>query len=220
MRTSLIIPTLNEIDGVRAVMPKIDRAWCDEILVVDGGSTDGTVEWLQAHEWAVTRQVHRGLGAAYRQAQAMTTGDVLITFSPDGNSLPDRIPALVEKMRSGYDMVIVSRYLDGARSLDDDALTSLGNPLFTRLINRCFGGHYTDSLVIFRAYKRDILERLRIDAPHLTYEAQLSIRAAKQRLNVAEIPGDEPKRVGGRRKMNPFATGLHILREVGRNLYA
>ncbi len=219
MKTSLIIPTLNEIDGVQHVMPQIDRSWCDEILVVDGGSTDGTVEWLREQGWAVTLQSQPGLGAAYRQAQAQTTGDVIVTFSPDGNSLPGRIPVLIDKMREGYDMVIVSRYLDGAKSQDDDFLTSLGNPLFTFLINRCFGGHYTDALVIFRAYKRELLARLDIDAAHLTYEAQLSIRAAKQRLKVAEVPGDEPKRIGGVRKMSPFATGWDILKEVGRNLH-
>ena len=218
MKTTLIIPTLNEIDGVKAIMPQIDRKWCDEVIIVDGGSTDGTVEWLGDNGWWVIRQEQRGLGNAYRQAQSLTTGDVILTFSPDGNSQSDRIPALIEEMRKGYDMVIVSRYLDGAKSDDDDALTSWGNPLFTFIINTCFGGKYTDSLVIFRAYKRNLLQRLNINALHLTYEAQISIRAAKSGLNIGEIPGDEPKRIGGVRKMSPFGTGFEILKEIGWNL--
>jgi glycosyltransferase involved in cell wall biosynthesis len=218
IKTVLIIPTLNEIDGCKAIMPQIDRSWCDEVIVVDGGSNDGTVEWLRANGWRVIIQEKRGLGNAYRQAQAATTGDVIITFSPDGNSRADRIPDLIAEMKKGYDMVIVSRYLDGAKSLDDDALTSWGNPLFTFMINTCFKGQYTDSLVIFRAYKRSILASLPIDAGHMTYEAQLSIRAAKARLKVGEIPGDEPKRIGGERKMSPFGTGFEILKEIGRNL--
>ncbi len=218
MKTTLIIPTLNEIDGVRACMPQINRNWCNEVIVVDGGSNDGTVEWLRENGWRVIIQDKRGLGNAYRQAHAATTGDVIITFSPDGNSLAERIPALIKEMEKGYDMVIVSRYLGDARSDDDDALTSWGNPLFTFLINICFGGRYTDSLVIFRAYKRDLLTRLNIDAEHLTYEAQISMRAAKQKLKIGEISGHEPKRIGGVRKMSPFGTGFAILREIGRNL--
>lgn len=220
MKTVLIIPTLNEIDGCKAIMPQIDRSWCDEVIIVDGGSTDGTVEWLRENNWRVIIQEQRGLGNAYRQAHAATTGDVIITFSPDGNSRADRIPALIAEMKKGFDMVIVSRYLDGAKSDDDDALTSFGNPLFTFLINRCFKGKYTDSLVIFRAYKREILTNLPIDADHMTYEAQISIRAAKAGLRIGEIPGDEPKRIGGVRKMSPFGTGFEILKEIGRNLIA
>lgn len=218
MKTALVIPTLNEIDGVKAVMPRIDRSWCDEILVVDGGSSDGTVEWLRANDYRVVLQDEPGIGNAYRKAYAHTTGDVILTFSPDGNSIPELIPDLVAAMAGGPDLVIVSRYLGKARSEDDDRLTSLGNWFFTTAINLLFGGHYTDALVIFRAYRRDIIRRLDIDAPHMTYEAQISIRAAKYRLRVAEISGDEPRRIGGERKMHPFRTGWTILREMGREL--
>jgi glycosyltransferase involved in cell wall biosynthesis len=218
MKTSLIIPTLNEIDGVRAIMPRIDPSWCSEILIVDGGSTDGTVEWLREHDYRVIIQELKGIGNAYRQAHRHTTGDVIMTFSPDGNSIPELIPRIVSKMEEGYDLVIASRYLGDARSDDDDPLTAVGNALFTRSINLLFGGHYTDALVIFRAYRRDLVDRLAIDAAHMTYEAQISIRAAKYGLKVAEIAGDEPRRIGGERKMHPFRTGWTILCEMGREL--
>jgi len=219
VKTSLIIPTLNEIDGVRAVMPRIDRSWCSEVLVVDGGSSDGTIEWLRANDWRVIVQDKPGIGNAYRQAYAHTTGDVILTFSPDGNSIPEIVPDLVRAMEKGYDLVIVSRYLGKARSHDDDWLTSLGNVFFTKSINLLFGGHYTDALVIFRAYRREIIRRLDIDAPHMTYEAQISIRAAKYGLRIAEIAGDEPRRIGGERKMHPFRTGWTILKEMRRELF-
>jgi glycosyltransferase involved in cell wall biosynthesis len=218
VKTSLIIPTLNEIDGVRAVMHRINPGWCDEILVVDGGSSDGTVEWLREHGYRVIIQDVPGIGNAYRQAYRHTAGEVIVTFSPDGNSIPELIPALLRKMAEGYDLVIASRYLGAARSEDDDFLTSLGNAFFTRSINLLFGGRYTDALVIFRAYRRDLIDRLGIDAPHMTYEAQISIRAARFGLMVGEISGDEPRRIGGERKIPPFRTGWTILREMGREL--
>ena len=72
--------------------------------------------------------------------------------------------------------------------------------------------------MIFRAYRRDLIDRLGIDAPHMTYEAQISIRSARFGMKVAEIAGDEPRRIGGERKMHPFRTGWTILREMGREL--
>jgi hypothetical protein len=61
-------------------------------------------------------------------------GDVVITFSPDGNSIAELIPELVNKMKEGYDMVIVSRYLNEAKSEDDDIITAFGNWLFTKTV--------------------------------------------------------------------------------------
>lgn len=80
-------------------------------------------------------------------------GDIVLTFSPDGNSIPEFIPELINKMKEGCDMVIVSRYLDDAKSDDDDFITGFGNWLFTKTINVLHGGHYTDAMVIFRAYR-------------------------------------------------------------------
>ena len=86
----------------------------------------------------------------------MVTGDVVLTFSPDGNSIPEVIPQLVKKMEGGYDLVIASRYLDDAKSEDDDIFTGLGNWLYTKSINILHGGRFTDALVIFRAYKKSL----------------------------------------------------------------
>ena len=71
-----------------------------------------------------------GLRHAYTKALPLIEGDILLTFSPDGNSIPELIPDVVNKIREGWDMVVVSRYLDGARSEDDDTVTGFGNWFF------------------------------------------------------------------------------------------
>jgi glycosyltransferase involved in cell wall biosynthesis len=217
MKTTLVIPTLNEIDGMKAIMPKIKREWVDQILIVDGGSTDGTIEYAKENNYEIMVQKTKGIGNGYREALPLVKGDVIITFSPDGNSVPEGIPQLVDKMKEGYDLVIASRYKDDAKSYDDDIFTKIGNKLFTSSINLLFGGKYTDTLVIFRAYKKSIIEELKIDAPHLTFEFQISIRAAQKKLRIGEIPGDEPKRIGGERKMKPLHTGYTLILEMFKN---
>lgn len=213
-KTTLFVPTLNEIDGMKAIMPHVKKQWVDEILVLDGGSTDGTVEYAKSKGYRVVMQKSKGITNAYREALKVAKGDIIVAFSPDGNSLPEVIPKLVRKMKEGYDMVIASRYIGGAKSYDDDLVTAFGNFMFTTLINICFGGNYTDSLVMLRAFKKDIVQKLHIDVPRAGLEPILSIRCAKLKLKVAEIPASEPKRIGGARKMNPLLNGLDILRLI------
>ncbi len=220
MKTTLLVLTMNEIEGVKLIMPRIKNEWVDEILVVDGGSVDGTKEWLTARGYKVITQKSKGVCGAYWEGMDAATGDVIIPFSPDNNSLPEMIPALVRKMGDGYDMVIASRYLGKAKSYDDDPVTALGNWMFTRMVNVLFGGKFTDSLVMFRAYKKSIVTELEMDEKRRpVFEMQLCIRCAKQGLTVAEIPADEPKRIGGVRKMRPLYNGSTLLWQIAKEIF-
>ncbi|MBN1670964.1 MAG: glycosyltransferase family 2 protein [Kiritimatiellae bacterium] len=228
MKTTLLMPTWNEADGMKEIMPRIQRDWVDEIMVVDAGSTDGTLEYARDHGYRIVQQQRPGLKHAYMEAMKQITNDVVITFSPDGNSDPDRLPDLTAKMRAGYDMVIVSRYAAGARSEDDDAVTAFGNKLFTTMINLLYRARYTDTLVMYRAYRREIFTALDMDkkdgfAERVVYnrastEPLLCIRAAKMGLRCADIPGDEPPRIGGKRKLQVFRGGAAILCMILREL--
>lgn len=212
-KVTLAIYTLNEIAGLKAILPEIRREWCDEIIVIDGGSTDGTVEFAEQAGLPVYRQTEPRWGGAHREAYRRATGDIIIDFSPDGNSKPELIPALIAKMREGYDMVIASRYTGGAHSEDDTPVTGFGNALFTRLVNLLFGAAFTDSLVIYRAMRRDFLERaglLDVSLPQCV-TVLTCIRAAKTGARTLDIPGDEPKRIGGATKMNPWIDGWRVL---------
>jgi len=219
MKTTLLVMTLNEVDGMKAIMPKIRRDWVDQIIVVDGGSTDGTIEWSREQGYQVYVQQQKGFRHAYEEVIPLVDGDVILTFSPDGNSVPELIPQLLDKMRAGYDMVIASRYLGLAKSDDDDFITAFGNWLFTKTINVLHGGHYTDAMVIYRAYKTRLVYDLelmdegayrtpeKLFFTKISWEPLLSVRAAKRKLKIAEIPGDEPARIGGERKLQIIRWG-------------
>ena len=125
-------------------------------------------------------------------------------------------------MKAGFDMVIVSRYKDGAKSLDDSFLSGLGNWAFTFLINLFFRSKYTDSLIGFRALRADAVRKIRLaDGPNTAFERKYyqytswdflsSVRCAKLKMKVAEIPGDEPPRAGGVEKVNKTRVGLVLL---------
>jgi glycosyltransferase involved in cell wall biosynthesis len=95
MKYTLIIPTLNEIDGVREIMPKIRGEWYDQLIIADGNSTDGTIEYLREKGYPVYLQKKKGMRNAYMEIYDLIEGDIIMTFSPNGNSLPDLIPQLL-----------------------------------------------------------------------------------------------------------------------------
>lgn len=219
MNITLLIPALNEIEGMKVIMPRVDSNAFTQILVLDGGSTDGTAEWSREQGYEVHVQTQPGIRHAYNEVLPKIRGDILITFSPDGNSVPELLPDLITEMEKGFDMVIVSRYLGDATSEDDDIITRFGNWLFTRTVNLLFNARYTDVMVMYRAYKKQVIYDLELDkdAAYITpetlfrtrvsWEPLLSVRAAKHNLKIGEIPGDEPPRIGGERKLQLFKWG-------------
>jgi hypothetical protein len=120
---------------------------------------------------------------------------------------------LIAKIKEGYDMVTASRYAGGAKSEDDTALTRFGNLLLTKTINIVFRAHATDSLVIFRAYRRSFLERSGILDAELgqCVTALLTIRCARIKGKYTDIPGDEPNRLFGTSKLNVVVDGLRVV---------
>lgn len=231
MKVTLLIPTLNEVNGMKAIMPQIKPEWYDQLLIVDGQSTDGTIEYARAQGYEVVIQQKKGMRHAYMEALPHVRGDVILTFSPDGNSIPGLIPDCIAKLKEGYDMVIVSRYKDTAKSYDDDAVTSFGNKLFTTTINLLHGAHYTDAMVIYRAYPTRLIQELDLDKDssyefeerlfktNISWEPLLSVRAAKRHLKVSEIPGDEPAREGGERKLQVMRWGAAYMWQVVREVF-
>ena len=222
---------MNEVEGLRTLMPRVKREWVDQILVVDGQSRDGSAEYAREQGYEVHVQKEKGLRKAFIEGWPLIRGEVVITFSPDGNCIPEVIPALIEKMKEGYDMVVASRYLDGAKSEDDNWVTGFGNWFFSRvLINGLHGGHYTDAMGMYRAYKTQLFYDLDLDKEEsyatekfwlttMGCEPLLSMRAAKRRLKVAEILGVEPRRVTGKAKLQTIRWGGAYLFQVIRELW-
>jgi glycosyltransferase involved in cell wall biosynthesis len=219
MKTTLAILALNEIEAIQVVVPQIQRDWVDEIIVVDGGSTDGTIEWCEAHGLRVLRQRRRGYGAGMREVIEIAQGDVVIEFMADGNCDPAAIPRLIEKMSEGYDLVIGSRYTDGARSFDDTWVTRFGNWGFTKMINVLFGGSFTDAMMGFRAYRIAAFKTMQIDEDGLTFPTQGSIEFTKHGYKIGEVGANEPKRIGGVRKAHNLRTGLALLKMIARERF-
>lgn len=226
LTVTIFMPTLNEIEGVKSLIPRIKREWYDELIVIDGGSTDGTIEYLREQGVDVRLEERKGVVNSYNQAFRATKSDIFIAIQSDGNCLVELIPDLIREARKGYDIVFVSRYLPPAKSHDDGAITAFGNFAFTQMVNLLFRGRYTDVLGGFRAYRRSAVLKMGLDVQPCenrltarydllnTWEIGGCIRALKLGLHTHEMPGDEPARIGGKSKVSVICNGLLALSQI------
>jgi len=214
MSTVLIILTLNEIDGVKSILPTIKKEWVDEIIVVDGGSTDGTIEKVKELGFKVIIQSVKGHGGAILTGIENTTAEKIVIFGPDGNHEVDEIPKLIEKIDEGYEQVVISRFGKGSINLDAGKIDAFGNKMFTYLANLFFKGNLTDTLNESRIITRNAFNQLKFDAMQLDSTYQMSIRGLKLKQKYFEIIGNEGERIGGKRKMRPFHTGCLLLKRL------
>ena len=112
---TLVIPTINEIEGLQVVFPRIDRNLFDQVLVIDANSTDGTVEYISKYkDVTLVNQKSRGMQNAMMEMLSIVDTDYIIEFSPDNNCIPEQLPDIVKKIHEGYEMIVVSIDLEVA----------------------------------------------------------------------------------------------------------
>jgi glycosyltransferase involved in cell wall biosynthesis len=222
MKKTLVVLTFNEIEGLRALWGKVPVSAVDEVFAVDPGSTDGTLDFFREKGVRVILQEKRGRGEAFRIAAHEATGEALCFFSPDGNEDPADIPRLLGKIEEGYDLAIASRFLPGSRNDEAEStlpLRAIANRGFTLTAGMLFGGRVSDTINGFRAIRRDRFLDLAPDAEGFAIEFQISIRAMKRKLKIAEIPTIEGDRIGGESTAYSIPTGLKVLTVLLREVW-
>lgn len=228
MHIILCILTRNERACVEVVFPRIPapgpNAGFDEIVVIDGGSTDGTVDYFDARGIRVLGQSRRGRGQAFLMAFEQLEADAYIFFSPDGNEDTDDLARFRPLLEDGSDLVIASRMCAGARNEEDGQFLRLrkwANNLFNLMANVAFrrnGNYITHSINGYRAITRAAANRLVLDAQDYTIEYQMTMRALKAGLRIVEFPTIEHPRVAGETQARSIPTGLRFLRAFWREL--
>lgn len=224
MKKTLVLLTLNEIEGLKKLYDKIPFDSADETVAVDGGSKDGTRDFLTKKGIKILDQDIPGRGEAFRVALRNTTGDVLLYYSPDGNEDPEDIPLLFAKILDGADLAIASRFMKGSRNEEDDQFfkwRAWVNRSFTHAANVLWnkGDYVTDTINGYRAVRRKVLERLNTDEQRFPIEYQMSIRSMKLGLKISEIPTVEGNRIGGESKAESFPVGWDHVKIFLRELF-
>jgi glycosyltransferase involved in cell wall biosynthesis len=212
---SVIICTKCEEKNLPHILPKIPE-WVDEIVLVDGHSTDRTVKVARQlrPDIRVVYQTGKGKGDALRCGFRHARGDIVVTIDADGSMNPGEIIDFVIPLRNGCDFTKGSRFMGNGSTVDMEKHRILGNRLFTLLTNLLYGSKYTDLAYGYNAFKRRALERMRLKSDGFEIETEMGIKARKTRLRVLEIPSVEQKRLSGQSNLNSFRDGWRILKII------
>jgi len=221
MRVSVVIPTLNEAENIPHVFAQLP-AGLHEVVLVDGHSTDGTIEVARRlrPDIRVVLQARTGKGDALACGFSACTGDAIVMMDADGSTDPQEIPRFVAALAEGAEFAKGSRSLPGGGSADLTWLRRWGNRFLSFTVNTLYGTKYTDLCYGYNAFRRHCLNSLLVDCPGFEVETLINIRIARLGLKVAEVPSFEGLRINGMSNLRPFRDGLRILRVIVRERFA
>jgi glycosyltransferase involved in cell wall biosynthesis len=216
-RVSVVIPTLNEAQNLPHVFAALPPGLF-EVIVVDGRSTDGTIDVAQhlRTDVRIILEGRRGKGSALARGFAAARGDIIVTLDGDGSMDPREIPAFVEVLLDGADFAKGSRNLPGAGSADITATRNLGNRSLRGLVNLLFGTRYTDLCYGYNAFWRHALDVVTVDCQGFEVETLINIRVARAKLVVREVVSYEHPRIHGFSKLSVSRDGVRVLGTIIR----
>jgi glycosyltransferase involved in cell wall biosynthesis len=217
LTVSVVIPTLNEAQNLRHVLPRIPN-WVDQVVLVDGGSKDRTVEVARTllPEVRVVRELRPGKGVALRAGFRVARGDIIVTLDADGSNDPAEIPAFVGCLLAGADFAKGSRFAQGGGTTDMPLIRRVGNWGLQRLVRVAFGGRYSDLCYGYNAFWRHVLPVLDGDADGFEIETLMNVRVLAAGMRVTEVPSNEGPRIHGRSHLRTFPDGVRVLRTIIR----
>ncbi len=222
MRVSVVIPTRNEEGMIGEIVEDV-RPYADEILVVDGHSTDRTREIAAEHGARVIMDHGKGKGEALRLALVEATCEIVCFIDADGSHDATDIPAMVAPIKAGtHDMVIGSRGRGGSDELHgtvDQLLRYLGSQIYMLGINYRWNVRLTDSQNGFRAVRKDRGLELGLKSNLTTIEQEMLMRALKKGLRVTEIPSHEYERKWGVSKVSVWKLWFAYVWSFLRNIF-
>jgi glycosyltransferase involved in cell wall biosynthesis len=215
VRVSVVIPALNEAENLPHVFGRLPEG-LHEVIVVDGHSTDGTVEVARSlrPDVRIVHQTGRGKGDALASGFSACTGDIIVTLDADGSTDAGEIPRFVAALRSGADFVKGSRFAQGGSSADITRFRRVGNLGLNMVVNALYGTKYTDLCYGFNAFWTRCLPYLRVDCSGFEVETLINVRVAKAGLVIHEVPSFERSRIYGQSNLNPIRDGGRVLRTI------
>lgn len=215
MDLSLVIPVINERENVSYLIPILKEVLNEigityEILIIDGGSADGTVEAAKKLGAHVLFQKQPGYGEALKKGFCEAKGDYILTLDADLTHRPN----FIKKMwnyRNRAKLIIASRYVRGS---------VVYMPFFRKVLSKILNLFFSKGLSLpvkdissgFRLYHADIVKKLQLESKNFEIQEEILIKNYIQGFNIEEMPFTFYPRRGGSSHTRVFAFGICLLK--------
>lgn len=212
---SVVIPAMNEAENLPYVFKTLPD-WIHEVVLVDGNSSDNTVQ-VARELWPdvkVVKQVGKGKGDALISGFAACTGDIIVMVDADGSADGQEIVSYVSALVSGADFAKGSRFANGGGTDDMTPIRKFGNWVLCSVVNAKFGARYTDLCYGYNAFWKHCLDKITLDCTGFEIETLMNIRVVKAGLRVQEVPSHEYLRIHGVSNLSAVRDGLRVLRVI------
>jgi glycosyltransferase involved in cell wall biosynthesis len=212
---SVVIPTLNEAKNLPLLLLRIP-SWIDEVIVVDGLSTDDTIDVARSllPRVKIVEVREKGKGAALRAGFAAASGEIIVSIDADGSMSPNELILFVAALLSGADFVKGSRFVQGGGTDDMSLIRMLGNWGLTQLVRVLYGSGFSDLCYGYNAFWKASLPLLNVSCNGFEIETALNISALRSGITVVEVPSYEHLRVHGKSNLHPVRDGLRVLATI------
>jgi len=208
-----VVPTLNEARNLPYAFWRLPDC-VTEVVIVDGRSTDDTIEVATRlrDDVRVVLETEKGKGAALRRGFEEATGDIIVMLDADGSADGAEIQRFVDVLVAGADFAKGSRFMPGGGgSVDLTPIRQLGNWGLCSMVNLVCKTRYTDLCYGYNAFWRDCLDFVEVDVAGFEVETRLNMLVAGSGLNVCEVPSFEYSRVHGDSNLHAIRDGLRVL---------
>ncbi len=214
---SVVICAFNEEKSLPYVLPKIPN-WVDEILLIDGHSTDHTVTEAQKvmPKIQVLFQPNRGKGDALRYGFKHATKDIVVTLDADGATDPLEMNRFIKSLLNGYDFAKGSRFLSILPN-DKPSHRIFGNLLIAAIFNTLYAARYTDLCSGYNAFWKRTIAKFNFQSNDCFEDEPLLIaKVKKAKLKIAEIGHADLGRIGGESKSPSWRQGFKAIKTITR----
>jgi glycosyltransferase involved in cell wall biosynthesis len=216
-KISLVIPTLNEAENIKLLLPRIPT-WVHEVIIIDGRSTDGTPDVARSirQDVKIVLQPKKGKGIALRTGFEVASGDMIVMLDADGSMDPEEIILFVAALVAGADFVKGSRFMQGGGTSDMTVIRRFGNLGLTFLVRVLFGSSFSDLCYGYMAFWKRHVSLLRADCDGFEIETLINLRALKSKLKVMEVASFESERIFGVSNLHALPDGWRVLKTIIR----
>jgi glycosyltransferase involved in cell wall biosynthesis len=215
LSVSVVIPTKNEEQNIAWVLRKLPPQ-VDEVVLVDGLSTDRTVEVARMvrPDIKVVLERARGKGAAVRAGIRAASGDIIAMLDADCSMDPGELARFIEPVAEGFELVKGSRFMPGGGTSDITPFRSFGNRLLLTTANLLYGAQFTELCYGYMAFHRESVMSLALQATGFEIEAEIVTKSVRAGYRIAEVPSYESERRYGNSSLHAIRDGFRILRTM------